>query len=80
MEIRNHNIFIITDHKNKTIEKDGYKIQVIPVWEWLTRDDFLQQFACFLPRISQITQIYFRNNLNHIYFKVGNDAYLGSSS
>lgn len=40
MEIRNHNIFIITDHKNETIEKDGYKIQVIPVWEWLTRDDF----------------------------------------
>lgn len=40
MEIRKHNIFIITDHKNETIEKDGYKIQVIPVWEWLTRDDF----------------------------------------
>ena len=33
------NLFIITDHENEIIEKDGYKIQVIPVWEWLTKDD-----------------------------------------
>lgn len=33
------NLLIITDHENEIIEKDGYKIQVIPIWEWLTRDD-----------------------------------------
>ena len=33
------NLFIITDHENEIIEKDGYKIQVIPIWEWLTKDD-----------------------------------------
>ena len=28
----------ITDHESGTIEKDGYTIQVLPVWEWLTRE------------------------------------------
>lgn len=31
-----NNIYLITDHENDIIEKDGYTIQVIPVWEWLT--------------------------------------------
>ena len=31
------NLFLITDHKNITIEEDEYTIQVIPVWEWLVR-------------------------------------------
>lgn len=31
-----HNIFLITDHESEIIEEDGYTIQVIPVWEWLT--------------------------------------------
>lgn len=30
------NIFLITDHESEVIEEDGYSIQVIPVWEWLT--------------------------------------------
>ena len=33
------NLFLITDHESETIEQDGYTIQVIPVWEWLTRED-----------------------------------------
>ena len=32
------NLFLITDHESETIEEDGYTIQVIPVWEWLTGD------------------------------------------
>lgn len=32
------NLFLITDHESGTIEEDGYAIQVIPVWEWLTRE------------------------------------------
>ena len=32
------NIFLITDHESEVIEEDGYTIQVIPVWEWLTRE------------------------------------------
>ena len=32
------NIFLITDHESEVIEKDGYTIQVIPIWEWLTKD------------------------------------------
>lgn len=33
-----HNLYLITDHESETIEEDGYTIQVIPVWEWLTRE------------------------------------------
>ena len=32
------NIFLITDHDSEIIEEDGYTIQVVPVWEWLTRE------------------------------------------
>ena len=32
------NIFLITDHESEIIEEDGYTIQVIPIWEWLTRE------------------------------------------
>ena len=32
------NIILITDHESEIIEKDGYTIQVIPIWEWLTRE------------------------------------------
>ena len=32
------NLFLITDHESEVIEEDGYTIQVIPVWEWLTRE------------------------------------------
>lgn len=31
------NLFLITDHESEIIEEDGYTIQVVPVWEWLTR-------------------------------------------
>lgn len=31
------NLFLITDHESEVIEEDGYTIQVIPIWEWLTR-------------------------------------------
>lgn len=30
-------LFLITDHETETIETDGYTINVLPVWEWLTR-------------------------------------------
>ena len=30
------NIFLITDHESEIIEEDGYTIQVVPIWEWLT--------------------------------------------
>ena len=33
------NIFLITDHESEIIEEDGYTIQVIPIWEWLTKKD-----------------------------------------
>ena len=33
-----NNLFLITDHESGTIEEGGYTIQVIPVWEWLTRE------------------------------------------
>ena len=33
------NIFLITDHESEVIEKDGYSIQVVPIWEWLTREE-----------------------------------------
>ena len=29
------NIFLITDHESGIIEEQGYKIQVISIWEWL---------------------------------------------
>lgn len=29
------NIFLITNQDSDTVEKDGYTIQIIPVWEWL---------------------------------------------
>lgn len=32
------NIFLITDHESEIIEEDGYTIQVVPIWEWLTRE------------------------------------------
>ena len=32
------NIFLITDHESEIIEVDGYTIQVVPIWEWLTRE------------------------------------------
>ena len=32
------NLFLITDRESEVIEKDGYTIQVIPIWEWLTRE------------------------------------------
>ena len=31
------NIFLITDHESGIIEEQGYKIQVIPIWEWLVK-------------------------------------------
>lgn len=33
------NLFLITDHESEIIEEDGYTIQVIPIWEWLTREE-----------------------------------------
>ena len=33
-----NNIFLITDHESEIIEEDGYTIQVVPIWEWLTRE------------------------------------------
>ena len=33
------NIFLITDHESEVIEEDGYTIQVVPIWEWLTREE-----------------------------------------
>lgn len=32
------NLFLITDHESEVIEEDGYTIQVVPIWEWLTRE------------------------------------------
>ena len=34
-----NNLFLITDHESEVIEEDGYTIQVIPIWEWLTREE-----------------------------------------
>ena len=34
-----NNLFLITDHESETIEEDGYTIQVIPVWEWLAKEN-----------------------------------------
>ena len=31
------NLFLITDHESEIIEENGYTIQVVPIWEWLTR-------------------------------------------
>ncbi len=33
------NLFLITDHEREVIEEDGYTIQVVPIWEWLTREE-----------------------------------------
>ena len=33
------NLFLITDHESEIIEEDGFTIQVIPIWEWLTREE-----------------------------------------
>ena len=33
-------IYPYTDHESEIIEEEGYTIQVIPVWEWLTKDTF----------------------------------------
>ena len=35
-----NNIFLMTDHESEIIEEEGYTIQVIPVWEWLTKETF----------------------------------------
>ena len=32
------NHFLITGNESEVIEEDGYTIQVIPIWEWLTRE------------------------------------------
>lgn len=32
------NIYLITDHESEVIEEDGYTIQVVPIWEWLTKE------------------------------------------
>ena len=32
-------LFLITDHESEVIEEDGYSIQVVPIWEWLTREE-----------------------------------------
>ena len=34
-----NNLFLITDHESEVIEEDGYTIQVVPIWEWLTREE-----------------------------------------
>ena len=31
-------LFLITDHESEIIEEDGYTIQVVPIWERLTRE------------------------------------------
>ena len=31
-------LFLITDHESEIIEENGYTIQVVPIWEWLTRE------------------------------------------
>ena len=33
------NIFLITDNESEVIEEDGYTIQIVPIWEWLTREE-----------------------------------------
>ena len=33
------NLFLITDHESEIIEEDGYTIHVVPIWEWLTREE-----------------------------------------
>ena len=33
------NIYLITDHESEVIEEDGYTIQIVPIWEWLTREE-----------------------------------------
>ena len=33
------NIFLITDHESEIIEESGYTIQVVPIWEWLIKED-----------------------------------------
>ena len=32
------NLFLITDHESEIIEEDGYTIQIVPIWEWLTKE------------------------------------------
>ena len=34
-----NNLFLITDHESEVIEEDRYTIQVVPIWEWLTREE-----------------------------------------
>lgn len=33
------NLFLITDNESEVIEEDGYIIQIVPIWEWLTREE-----------------------------------------
>ena len=33
------NLFLITDHESGTIAENGYAIQVMPIWEWLTKEE-----------------------------------------
>lgn len=37
------NLFLITDHESELIEEEGYTIQVIPVWEWLIKEEPIAQ-------------------------------------
>ena len=32
------NIYLITDNESEVIEEGGYTIQVVPIWEWLTKE------------------------------------------
>lgn len=33
------NVILITDHESEIIEEGGYTIKVVPIWEWLTREE-----------------------------------------
>ena len=33
------NVYILTDHQSETIVHDGITIKVMPVWEWIVRED-----------------------------------------
>jgi predicted AAA+ superfamily ATPase len=31
-------VYLLTYNETRTIEKDGFKIKVMPVWEWLLKE------------------------------------------
>lgn len=33
------NVYILTDHQSETIVQNGIKIKVMPVWEWIVREE-----------------------------------------